>query len=168
MRVKPTYEELERYGRQADITIENLEQKLAESQREFRAADATIENLQMQVEKLAAENAGLKAAVIERKSLSEEIRKAGRPPHTDFWHQSIYMADKKVDDALNSTPATDAFLAEVRAQESAPLVRALTVIANSEQHDGETVVCDFDTLISVAAGALKDHYAAQLRKGVQS
>ncbi|ECF0192758.1 hypothetical protein EYA38_14170, partial [Salmonella enterica subsp. enterica serovar London] len=30
-----------------------LEQKLAESQREFRAADATIENLQMQVEKLA-------------------------------------------------------------------------------------------------------------------
>ena len=36
-----------------------LEQKLAESQREFRAADATIENLQMQVEKLAAENAGL-------------------------------------------------------------------------------------------------------------
>ncbi|HDR2542558.1 TPA: hypothetical protein QCI29_003303 [Enterobacter mori] len=36
-----------------------LEQKLAVSQREFRAADATIENLQMQVEKLAAENAGL-------------------------------------------------------------------------------------------------------------
>ncbi len=52
------------------------------------------------------------------------------------------------------------------AQESAPLVRALTVIANSEQHDGETVVCDFDTLISVAAGALRDHYAAKLRKGV--
>ncbi|MDM3106677.1 hypothetical protein [Citrobacter sp. Cf132] len=63
------------------------------------------------------------------------------------------------------TPATDAYLAEVRAQESAPLVRALTVIANSEQHDGETVVCDFDTLISVAAGALSEHYAAQLRKG---
>ena len=39
--------------------ITELEQKLAESQREFRAADATIENLQMQVEKLAAENAGL-------------------------------------------------------------------------------------------------------------
>ncbi|EOF7240324.1 hypothetical protein ACK04L_001689 [Enterobacter roggenkampii] len=36
-----------------------LEQKLAESQREFRAADATIENLQLQVEKLAAENAGV-------------------------------------------------------------------------------------------------------------
>ncbi|RTN65915.1 hypothetical protein [Enterobacter hormaechei] len=36
-----------------------LEQKLAESQREFRAADATIENLQMKLEKLAAENSYL-------------------------------------------------------------------------------------------------------------
>ncbi|MEX4922980.1 hypothetical protein P0227_24750 [Enterobacter cloacae] len=73
-----------------------------------------------------------------------------------------------IPDSIPETTATDAFLAEVRAQESSPLVRALTVIANSEQHDGETVVCDFDTLISVAAGALRDHYAAQLRKGVQS
>ena len=40
-------------------TYEQLEQQLAESQREFRAADATIENLQMRVEKLAAENAYL-------------------------------------------------------------------------------------------------------------
>lgn len=39
--------------------ITELEQKLAESQREFRAADATNENMQRQVEKLAAENAGL-------------------------------------------------------------------------------------------------------------
>lgn len=37
-------------------TYEELEQKLAESQREFRAADATIENLQMQVERMAAES----------------------------------------------------------------------------------------------------------------
>lgn len=134
-----------------------LEQKLAESQREFRAADATIENLQMQVEKLAAENAGL----------------------NKFITQSCYVFDGEqheisdayicaTDGGMPKTPATDAFLAEVRAQESAPLVLALTVIANSEQHDGETVVCDFDTLISVAAGALKDHYAAKLRKGVQS
>ena len=33
----------------------DVEQELAESQREFRAADATIENLQMQLEKIAAE-----------------------------------------------------------------------------------------------------------------
>lgn len=96
-------------------SYEELEQKLAESQREFRAADATIENLQMQVEKLAAELNEIKAAVIARMKLHEEIRNAGRPPHTDFWHQSIYMADKMVDDSLASTPNHDAFLAEVRA-----------------------------------------------------
>ncbi|RTP86725.1 hypothetical protein EKN35_19915, partial [Enterobacter asburiae] len=77
----------------------SLEQKLAESQREFRAADATIENLQMQVEKLAAENAGLKES---RKNLAEFIHEeldAGYPLNMDI-----------------ETPATDAFLAEVRAQ----------------------------------------------------
>ncbi|MEG6184868.1 hypothetical protein UXP39_20690 [Enterobacter sichuanensis] len=95
---------------------------------------------------LAAENAGLKAANAEGCKWDGE--------------QWVGISIE--------TPETEAVLAEVRAQESAPLVRALTVIANSEQHDGETVVCDFDTLISVAAGALRDHYAAQLRKGVQS
>ena len=44
-----------------------LEQKLAESQREFRADDATIENPQMQVEQLAAENVGLKATSDDRR-----------------------------------------------------------------------------------------------------
>lgn len=71
-----------------------LEQKLAESQREFRAADATIENLQMQVEKLAAENAGLKAANAEGCKWDGE--------------QWVGISIE--------TPATDAFLAEVRAQ----------------------------------------------------
>ncbi|WP_407129015.1 hypothetical protein [Citrobacter cronae] len=128
-----------------------------ESQREFLAADITMQNLEAKCAALAAENAGL----------------------NKFITQSCYVFDGEqheisdayicaTDGGMPKTPATDAFLAEVRAQESAPLVLALTVIANSEQHDGETVVCDFDTLISVAAGALKDHYAAKLRKGVQS
>ncbi len=101
---------------------------------------------------LAAENAGLKKYICDE-CYVENIKTG---------------ATKCAGRGMPETPATDSFLAEVRAQESAPLVRALTVIANSEQHDGETVVCDFDTLISVAAGALRDHYAAQLRKGVQS
>ncbi|HGK4778839.1 TPA: hypothetical protein ACJ2W2_000855 [Enterobacter cloacae] len=81
-----------------------LEHKLAESQREFRAADATIENLQMKLEKMAAENAGLKR----------------------FCKDAAFDADYEAElgmerggftDALNdtNTPATDAFLAEVRA-----------------------------------------------------
>ncbi|MCY2188339.1 hypothetical protein OW909_24245 [Klebsiella pneumoniae] len=61
--------------------------------------------------------------------------------------------------------ATDAYLAGIKADAAAPLVSALKVIANSEQHNGDTVVCDFDTLISVAACALRDYYAMQLREG---
>lgn len=156
-------------------SYEELEQKLEESQREFRAADATIENMQMQLNAereaklaLAAENALMKksepAPFSKLMMEALDVYQAGADEVPELAMLSAY---KKLRDGLK-TPATDAFLAEVRAQESAPLVRALTVIANSEQHDGETVVCDFDTLISVAAGALKDHYAAQLRKGTQS
>ncbi|MGK4338143.1 hypothetical protein ACKVAX_21445 [Klebsiella pasteurii] len=62
------------------------------------------------------------------------------------------------------TPATDRIVAGIKADAAAPLVSALKVIANSEQISGETVVCDFDTLISVAACALRDYYAQQLRE----
>lgn len=88
------------------------------SQREFRAADATIENLQMQVEKLAAENAGL----IEQ---AEEVYAAGynhghlnsvdRIAYADYVKDDFYgLAVELMREA--ETPATDAFLAEVRAQ----------------------------------------------------
>ncbi|MDH2911255.1 hypothetical protein N7V53_01710 [Kosakonia sp. HypNH10] len=65
--------------------------------------------------------------------------------------------------ALEETPATDAFLAALRAEVEGPLVKALLTIANSEKIDGDTVVCDFDTLVSVASGALSQYYAHQLR-----
>lgn len=141
MSVKPTYEELERYGRQADITIENLEQKLAESQREFRAADATIENLQMQVEKLAAENAGLKGA------LNKIAFTYSLSPHI---HEMTTIA----------TPDTDAFLAEVRA---AAVDEVCLKISNA------IVNCYQDEQIGLdAAATICGDFAAQLRKGVQS
>lgn len=113
-----------------------------------------LANAESKCRELAAENAALKEHTVNHARAVE------------FWNSWADAEDKT--QLVPETPATDAFLAEVRSQESAPLVLALTVIANSEQHDGETVVCDFDTLISVAAGALKDHYAAKLRKGVQS
>lgn len=65
---------------------------------------------------MAAENARLKSAVTQQIELRAEIKKAGRPPHADFWVQSICEAEEKVKRALEETPATDAFLAEVRAQ----------------------------------------------------
>lgn len=94
-----------------------LEKKLAESQREFRAADATIENLQMQLNaereaklELVAENAGLKDAA--------EFATAD-----DMWEElggnvMRYQYQEWYADRLKSAmeiPATDAYLAEVRA-----------------------------------------------------
>lgn len=117
----------------------------------------TYEELEARCAALAAENTGLKSAVIERKNLSEEIRKAGRPPHTDFWHQSIYMADKKVDDALNSTPATDAFLAEVRA---GAVDEVCLKISNA------IINCYQDEQIGLdAAATICGDFTAQLRQG---
>lgn len=151
MSVKPTYEELERYGRQADITIENLEQKLAVSQREFRAADATIENLQMQVEKLASENAGLKDAI--------SCHAAGFTVCEACGEENISGNDD-VCRALNETPATDAFLAEVRAS---AVDEACLKISNA------IVNCYQDEQIGLdAAATICGDFASELRKGVQS
>lgn len=116
-----------------------LEQKLAESQREFRAADATIENMQMQLEKLAAENVGLKNAL---EWLYETVSS-----------ESVSIPDEKYSSVTNAaqvlseTPATDAFLDEVRAQ-------GVEMFA-----DG--LLCqDLDSTIR--------EFAEQLRKGAQS
>lgn len=67
--------------------------------------------------------------------------------------------------ALEETPATDAFLASLLAQAMADadiLIKALITIANSEEIKGDTIVCDFSTLVSVAACALSNYYCAQL------
>ncbi len=129
MSMKPTYEELERYGRQADITIENLEQKLAESQREFRAADATIENLQVKLEKMAAENAGLKAALRPSDIPSEWTDAFGdtaviehdatgdNQGHSVSWswvgnQEEVIKSVLLAVDRSIKTPATDAYMSE--------------------------------------------------------
>ncbi|EGK6472915.1 hypothetical protein IO056_002018 [Salmonella enterica] len=155
-------------------SIQNSCSNLTESQREFRAADATIHNLELKLTDMAVQLANSESKcrelAEENVTLNDKMNKLATWPGIEFYSSAWEFCNLDGNDALEfmcdvKTPATDAFLAEVRAQESAPLVRALTVIANSEQHDGETVVCDFDTLISVAAGALRDHYAAKLRKG---
>ncbi|MEP8463659.1 hypothetical protein ABKW13_16415 [Enterobacter hormaechei] len=127
-----------------------LEQKLAESQREFRSADATIENLQMKLEKLAAENAGMNAFVDALLSIAWQGGSADGAEIQDLalkhglLRQEVYSADEHetlVDDPGNfedgdpvyfrvETPATDAFLAEVRAQGVERLANAWYAIAN--------------------------------------
>lgn len=151
----------------------DLEQKLAESQREFRAADATIENLQMQVEKLAAESAGLKSGAIKA---IEDIQCFY---DSEAWHVSedgeSETAVVALDDAKGSvehfvlnlkTPATDAFLAEVRAQGVEMFAASL---GSPYVERGEECYQDGYTH---AIERIKSHkapeFAAQIRKGVQS
>lgn len=170
-------------------SIQNACSNLTESQREFRAADATIENLQMQVEKLAAENAGMSAFVDALLSIAWQGGSADGAEIQELalkhslLRQEVYSADEHetlVDDPGNfedddpvffrvETPATDAFLAVVRAQAKADGVQEY---ADSFRHSASKIrECHGDTirvraLLHEANNA--DEFAAQLRKGVQS
>lgn len=80
-------------------TYEELQEQLENTQREFRSADITMQNLEAKCEKLAAENV----------DLSNFIK-------DECWIYS--MAVEQYRDAVDyapETPATDAFLSEVRA-----------------------------------------------------
>lgn len=66
-------------------------------------------------QQLAAENVALKSAVTKQIELRSEIKKAGRPPHADFWVQSICEAEDMVSKALNGTTATDRIVAGIKA-----------------------------------------------------
>lgn len=41
----------------------------------------------------------IKQAITERIELNDEIKAAGMPPHSDFWGQCIWEANKKLSDA---------------------------------------------------------------------
>lgn len=164
--MKPSYEELEqklieseRYGRQTDITIDNLEMQL-KTEREAKLA-------------LAAENAGLKGAFDKPQAY---LSWHAIPP---TWEDPLpcgeYLdvhdeAGHKNSDGTDcwpvyakpeiETPATDAFLAEVRA---AAVDEVCLKISNA------IVNCYQDEQIGLdAATTICGDFASQLRKGVQS
>lgn len=153
-----------------------LEQKLAESQREFRAADATIENLQMQVEKLAAENAGLKDFVktcfraaadgasldgADIQELGERLGLFGRETYQPALHGYIcgHEAGEDTVYVMKKTPATDAFLAEMRAS-------GVEMFASWNDKHIKPGVEHKESLTAVSHAARG--FAELLRKGVQS
>ncbi len=115
-----------------------LEQRLIESERYGRQTDITIDNLERKVAQLAAENAGLKQAITTHSQSTHFCEVCGKddPCSTD---DVCYV--------LNETPATDAFLAEVRAQ-------------GVEMFADDLLCPDLDNTIR--------EFAEQLRKGVQS
>ncbi|EOY3723100.1 hypothetical protein ACP4JD_004383 [Klebsiella michiganensis] len=133
-----------------------------ESAGELSIKETQVLALAKAYQQLAAENVGLKALIPENWQMHDVLHQliVARPGGVYFnkW-------EKLIIGVLNETHPTDRIVAGIKADAAAPLVSALKVIANSEQHNGDTVVCDFDTLISVAACALRDYYAKQLRAG---
>lgn len=129
-----------------------LESKLETALRECRSAGITIDNLEAKCAALAAENAGLKhamAVTLEHVSVTD----AGQAG----------VAAMIINDALHhsETPATDAFLAEVRAQ-------GVEMYAdNLDKAADDAELCGFDYAVkflhSEASGARL--FADQLRKG---
>lgn len=130
-----------------------LESKLETALRECRSAGITIDNLEAKCAALAAENAGLKhamAVTLEHVSVTD----AGQAG----------VAAMIINDALHhsETPATDAFLAEVRAQAFDDLCAAFVKHASvSGLDDGDCVT------VKEATDALL-HCAEQLHEGVHS
>lgn len=137
-----------RYAEHAEVDLQ-----LEESRREFRAADATINNLELKItdmavqlanaeskcRELAAENAGLKE-LIEQHANSVAVCpncSHEEPSETD----DIVALYRSME-----TPATDVFLAEVRAQ-------GVEMLAD------ELLCPDLDS-------SIRD-FAAQLRKGAE-
>lgn len=109
---------------------------------------------------LAAENERLKYAVNQQIKLRAEIKNAGRPPHADFWVQSICEAEEKVKRALEESTATDAFLAEVRAQGVDMVRNAMIDFVDGEVGPNKNVpglIRGAEICVSIAE---------QLRKGV--
>lgn len=137
-------------------SYEELEQKLAESQREFRAADATIENLQMQVEKLAAENARCKFEISRCHQTVDEMFKSRERWMDKEWLSSIWSTSKRL---MEETPATDAIMAEVRAQ-------GVEMFAAWNGKHIKPVVEHKESLTAVSHAAR--WFAELIRKGVQS
>ncbi|EGK62285.1 hypothetical protein ACR4TH_000631 [Enterobacter hormaechei] len=104
---------------------------------------------------LAAENAGLKSAISEHSDGFTVCPCCGT--EHDSCHDDVCRA-------LNETPATDAFLAEVRAQ-------GVEMFAESQKEYVRKNRDELDSMTRAAyCGSAVDaeRFAAQLRKGVQS
>lgn len=110
-------------------SIQNACSNLTESQREFRAADATIHNLELKLtdmavqlanaeskcRELAAENSGLKAICDDRRTFIMNGVQLGYIKVPTVESDPALETIRVAVSPQEPTPATDAFLAEVRA-----------------------------------------------------
>lgn len=134
-----------------------LEQRLIESERYGRQTDITIDNLELKLAQMAAENAGLKAFGEKLSEMHNDLNGEGTgiQGRTEVaCQQAALEAAIEEFDAIK-TPATEAFLAEVRAQ---GVDVAIEHLINKFEGTGR---------IGVPVMAL-EWLAKELRKGVQS
>lgn len=120
-----------------------LESKLETALRECRSAGITIDNLEAKCAKMAAENTSLKQSEKE---------------FNDFCREEF----SEWEDDVTETPATDAFLAEVRAQGVEMLAKNHQSIVNALK--GDSLFSDGEYRHAIIASAATS-FAAQLRKG---
>lgn len=143
-----------------------LESKLETALRECRSAGITIDNLEAKCVALAAENAGLKSGAMGE---IEVINRGGQaycvkdgvqvnPMYARGWN------DYRAKSLQSDTPATDAFLAEVRASELDSLAGVaetmLVKLSNQQCSSDMREVVGWKMVLQQA-----NNLASQLRKG---
>lgn len=126
-----------------------LEQRLIESERYGRQTDITIDNLEMKLAQMAAENAGLKAALnpeVIPDAAVEAFTETAIMDHdwneTSEWSWVENDTDviRAVLEAIKpETPSTEVFLAEVRAQGADECVRQLVTSDDDDFSDAPNV-----------------------------
>ncbi|HDE1562522.1 TPA: hypothetical protein PCC30_001288 [Klebsiella pneumoniae] len=139
------------------ITLQAVNELIAslESAGELSIREQKFLKLAKAYQQLAAENVALKSALTKQIELRSEIKKAGRPPHADFWVQSICEAEDRVSKALNGTPATDRIVAGIKADGVEEFAAKLRIPGDDQF---------FDALAKGVALAADD-FAKQLREG---
>ncbi|WP_368941416.1 hypothetical protein [Citrobacter werkmanii] len=135
------------------IAHESWQASESASQQKLTDMAVQLANAESKCRELAAENGSMNKFIAESCFVQ-----AGEVPS---WHQAIYHAPE--------TPATDAFLAEVRAQ------GVEMFVAHCQKRHGEMLKTEPNEPVSNEAitatrraGEFALYFAAQLRKGVQS
>lgn len=163
-------------------SIQNACSNLTESRREFRAADATIHNLELKItdmavqlanaeskcRELAAESSRVK--LVASNLVSEYISNKGTdcefiacitPSKNTIGTGGVWDMWRLLDLVLQETPATDAFLAEVRAQGVEMFALQQRQIAADQERSGDY---EFSRHCSISAAEACE-FAEELREG---
>lgn len=155
-------------------SIQNACSNLTESRREFWAADATINNLELKItdmavqlanaeskcRELAAENAHARERHVFIRALAVSIleHSGGRMDWRGAMEDATELL-QTVDSVYAKTPATDAFLAEVRAQGVEMMAAEADQLMNEFGDDS------YKVMVTADLQRFANAFAAQLRKG---